>query len=98
MKGNIKVTDHKGNVIKTEYAEYDEKERVFKSLGTSIETSEKYFLNGFDIIFDNKKKLLILQKKQKIIDKENNKIFLDSFEFEINKNIFKSVGLVKIEG
>ncbi len=98
LKGNIKVTDHKGNVIKTEYAEYDEKERVFKSLGkTTIETSEEYFLEGFDIFFDNKKKIINSTKRTEIIDKENNKIFLESFEFGINDNIFKSVGFVKIE-
>ena len=98
LKGNIKVTDHKGNVIKTEYAEYDEKERVFKSLGkTTIETSEEYFLKGFDIFFDNKKKIINSTKRTEIIDKENNKIFLESFEFGINDNIFKSVGFVKIE-
>ena len=98
LKGNIEVTDYRGNIIKTNYAEYDEKKRIFKSLGdTSIETSEKYFLNGFDIIFDNKKKIINSEKKTKIIDKDNNKIFLDSFEFEIDNNIFKSVGLVKIE-
>ena len=98
LKGNIEVTDYRGNIIKTNYAEYDEKKRIFKSLGdTSIKTSEKYFLNGFDIIFDNKKKIINSEKKTKIIDKDNNKIFLDSFEFEIDNNIFKSVGLVKIE-
>ena len=39
------------------------KKRTFKSLGdTSLETSEKYFLNGFDIIFDSKKKIINSEK------------------------------------
>ena len=96
MKGNIEVTDYRGNIIKTKYAEYDEINRIFKSLGeTSIETSEKYFLKGFDIIFDNKKKIINSGKKTKIIDKENNKN-LESFEFEI-KITFLSQLVVKIE-
>ena len=36
--------------------EYDEINRVFKSFGnTSIETNEKYLIEGSDIIFDKKK-------------------------------------------
>ena len=76
LKGNIEVIDFRGNIIKTNYAEYDEKRRIFKSLGdTSIETSEKYFLNGFDIIFDNKKKLSTLRKKLRLSIKKIIKFF-----------------------
>ena len=64
LKGNIEVTDYRGNIIKLITLNMTKK-KIFKSLGeTSIETSEKYFLNGFDIIFDNKKKLSILKKNK----------------------------------
>ena len=32
-----------------------------------------------------------------IIDRDNNKIFLENFEYLIKQNIFKSIGLVKIK-
>ncbi len=98
LKGNIKVIDKRGNIIKTSYAEYDENKRIFKSLGdTFIETSEKYLLTGSDIILDDRNKIINSEKKTTIIDNENNKIFLDSFQFNINDNIFKSIGKIEIK-
>ena len=41
----IAKLDKKNNTIKTEYAEYNDKSKIFKSLGpTSIETTENYII------------------------------------------------------
>ena len=37
------------------------------------------------------------EKSAVITDQEKNKIYLDSFEYLTKKNIFKSIGYIKIE-
>ena len=64
---------------------------------TKITTSEEYVINGKNIIFDNIKKIIMSDEQALITDKDNNKIYLDKFEYNINQNIFKSIGYVKVE-
>ena len=57
LKNNVKAEDEKNNIIYSDYAEYNEKEEIFKSIGFSkIITSENYIIQADDIIVDNKKK------------------------------------------
>ena len=58
IKDNIKAVDKKNNTITAEYAEYYENEKVFKSKGyTKVITSDKYIIEGSDIVIDNKKSI-----------------------------------------
>ena len=53
-------------------------------------------LKGADIKVDNKKYNFF--KNQTLLkDPDGNQIYLENFEFNINSNIFKSIGLVKIQ-
>ena len=98
IKKNVVAQDKKNNIIKTQYAEYFEKEELFKSVGaTSITTSEKYIINGEDIIIDNSLRLISSKKSSTIEDLDGNQIYLENFEYQIDKNIFKSIGLIKIK-
>ena len=98
LKDNIEVIDIKGNTIKTNHAEYFEKSKIFKSFGlTEVKTSDDYIINGEDIVFDDSKKFIKSEKDTIITDSDKNKIFLNSFEYQINKNIFKSIGYIKIK-
>ena len=42
------------------------------------------------------KKLLAL-KKAIVKDRDNNEIYLENFEYQINESIFKSVGFIEIK-
>ena len=98
LKNNIIVTDKNNNIIETDYAEYYEKNRVFKTKGaTKITTTENYVVETNDIVFDNKKKFISSNKKTKINDQSNNIIYLQSFEYEIGTNIFKSLENITVE-
>ena len=98
LKNNIIATDTRDNQIETEYAEYFEKDKIFKSSGpTKIITSEKYIIDGKNIIFDNINKYINSKDETLVTDLDNNKIFLENFEYQINDNIFKSLGYVKIK-
>ncbi len=98
IKENIIATDDKNNIIETELAEYYEDKEILISKGpTKIVTTENYIINGESIIFDNKKKLILSKKKSSIVDEDGNIIYLDNFEYKVNENIFKSLGLIEIE-
>ena len=102
-KGNIKLRkkiiayDSQNNKIETEIADYNEKTKVFISKGpTVITTAEKYIVETEDILLNNKEGKINSNKKTTIIDKDRNKIFLESFEYSKGENIFKSIGNIKI--
>ena len=98
LKQNIFLEDMKGNRINTEYADYDDKSKIFKTLGkTEIITSDKYVVEGEDIIIDNLAQSIKSSKNTVITDKENNKIYLQNFEYITEENIFKSVGEISIK-
>ena len=64
-KNNISIVDEKDNLLLTNYAEYFEKDEIIKTVGkTKVQTKEKYNLEGSDLYFDNKNKLLNLIKNQ----------------------------------
>ena len=97
LKNKVIGIDNKNNIIETNFAEYNEISRIFNTKGfTKVLTSEKYTIEGEDIVFNNYKKVISSSKKALITDNENNKIYLSNFEYQIEKNIFKSLGDVKI--
>ena len=97
LRNNILVIDEKNNTIKADYAEYYEEKRLLKTIGfTKIITSENYIVETEDITFDNKNKYITSNEKTVVNDQNNNKIFLESFKYELKDNIFKSLTKVKV--
>jgi LPS-assembly protein len=98
IKKDVRVIDAQKNTINTEYAEYDNNTKVFKSLGlTKINTADQYEVIGEDILFDNSKNFISSIKRSIITDKDKNQINLENFEYLIDENIFKSIGLIEIQ-
>ena len=98
LKENIIAKDNFKNTIKTNYAEYDNINKIFKSNGpTTLITSENYILEGADIIFDNFNKDIKSNKSSTLKDLDGNEIYLENFEYLAEENIFKSIGLIKIK-
>ena len=59
LKGNITAKDKLNNIIKTDYAEYNNNTGLFKTVGpTNLITSENYSLEGEDLYFDNQNKII----------------------------------------
>ena len=97
LKDEIVITDNKKNKLNTNYAEFYEEKDVFITKGkTKVETIENYILNGEDLIIDNQKKIIKSEKNSILIDKEDNNIFLDNFEYDLEKSLFKSIGNIQI--
>ena len=63
---------------------------------TKIITSENYIIEGENIVLDDKNNSIKSSDKTTITDTDENKIYLENFNFNTSSNIFKSIGLVKI--
>ena len=61
----MKAIDGLNNIIKTDYAEYFEKDKYFITKGLQIITSDNYKLEGSDIIADSNKKIIKSNKEFK---------------------------------
>ena len=95
-KKNI-AEDELNNLVKAEYAEYNNLKNILKTVGTSaLITSENYTLDGKDLLFDNQNKKVKSNKKAILKDPEGNQIYLENFEYLINESIFKSLGNIKV--
>ncbi len=98
LKGNVIALDRKNNRIEAEKAEYDGNLKLFKTIGiTKILTSEGYKIEGENIVADNKERIINSNRETTITDKDLNKIYLKSFKYLIEENIFKSIGLIEIK-
>lgn len=98
LKKNIQAIDNKKNKIKSNNAIYNENFQLLKSIGpTEIVTAENYIISGDDIIFDDLNGLINSSKKTTIIDPNNNKIYLNNFQYLVEDNIFKSIGKARVE-
>ena len=97
IRKNIVAEDELNNLVKAEYAEYNNLKNILKTVGTSaLITSENYTLDGEDLLFDNQNKKVKSNKKAILKDPEGNQIYLENFEYLINESIFKSLGNIKV--
>ena len=98
LKDIFSFIDDENNKLFAGYAEYDEKEKTFKTKGeTKIITNENYILNGEDLYVDDQNKIIRSKKKSTLTDKDGNKIFLENFEYLVENHLFKSVGQIEID-
>ena len=94
--GNVIATDESNNILNTGYAEYSKDLKLLESKGeTNIITSGGFKVSGKNMVFDNSKKIIKSKEPSIIEDLDNNKIFLDSFEYSTKKSFFKSTGKIK---
>ena len=98
LKDEVVLIDRQNNKIETNHAEYFEDKKIFKTIGASkIITKEGYVVDGSNFFFDSLNNNLVSKESTVIKDVEENTIYLENFEFLNKKNIFKSVGSIKVE-
>ncbi len=97
LKNNVYAKDNFNNIIETEFAKFNKLKGIFNTLGpTKLITSENYTLEGKDLFFDEINNIIRSDKSSILEDSSGNKIYLENFEYLVNENIFKSIGLIKI--
>ena len=98
FKVNIIAKDNLNNKIKANYAEYNKINKIFETTGqTVIQTTDNYTLESEDVYADGKKKIIRSTKNSILYDEDGNEINLENFEYLAEKNIFKSIGNIKIK-
>lgn len=98
LKGNVEASDVLNNTIYADEAEYNKDLKTLETFGdTKIVTSEGYILTGQNIFFDNEKKIISSSENSLILDKDGNKIYLEMFNYFVEKKMFFSKGSIKIE-
>jgi len=96
-EGDVTITDSEGNVVKTDKAEYDksiDKVKIYQN--TIINLKNGYEIISSNILYDNKNKFISSNEKSELKDSEGNFIFVNMFEYQIEKNLFSSRGEIKI--
>ncbi len=98
LKGNIEAVDENNNTLKSDEAVYLKSEDLLSSIGlTSVTTSENYFFESSNIIFDNKNKIIKSDYPTKIVDPEGNVISVNMFNYNSIRNILFSKGEIRLE-
>ncbi len=94
---DVIIVDKDNNIIKTDYAVYNYKLQNIEAKGdTTITTSEGYIVETKDINFNKNKNFINSESPTIIKDIQNNKIYLENFNYQMKENIFKSIGLIKV--
>ncbi len=97
LKKNVIGNDSKNNIVKADFAKYDENTKIFLTVGpTEIITSENYLIESADIELNNSTKQIVSKRKTTVTDVDKNKIFVDNFEYQTGNNIFKSIGNIEV--
>ena len=91
VNGNVRLTDLKNNIsINTEKMFYLKNEEIIYTVGkTKVKISDKYVVNGYDLILFRNKMILSSDQDTNISDSIGNFYELSEFEYSITQEILK---------
>ncbi len=93
----FEVIDKLGNKYSGNNANFDEKKRILSVIGsTKIKTIEGYIVETEGLLINYNESFVRSENKTLITDQDDNSIYLENFEYEKDKNIFKSLGEIKV--
>jgi LPS-assembly protein len=97
LRGEVRAEDDLNNVLFADFARYNKDSNKLETSGnTKIITSEGFEVEGNNILFDNKNKVISSNDLTTIIDKDGNNITVEMFNYQIKKNTFSSKGNIKL--
>tara|TARA_Y100000590_G_scaffold465404_1_gene637661 strand:- start:2113 stop:4554 length:2442 start_codon:yes stop_codon:yes gene_type:complete len=96
-EGNVTIDDNEKNILNTNKASYDKfNEKIITYDNTKLILQEGYKLIGKDISYDILKRTLVSNSSSIFTDEDGNIIDTSMFRYDINNNLFSSVGEIKI--
>ena len=96
-EGNVKITDKMGNILLSDKATYDKPNELIKTLErTELILKKGYTLESKNIYYSTDKKTLNSNESSIFKDTDGNVIETSMFQYDIEKNLFSSVGKIKI--
>ena len=96
-EGNVRIDDNEKNFLNTDKATFDKQnEKILTYAYTELILSEGYQLIGKNISYNILKKTLSSDENSIFTDTDGNTINTSMFRYDINNNLFSSVGEIKI--
>ena len=96
-EGKVTVDDNEGNILKSDKVTYDKiNEKIVTYNNTELILKEGYKLVGKNILYNIAKKTLKSDKNSIFIDIDGNVIETTTFQYDIENNLFSSIGKIKI--
>ena len=96
-EGNVRIADIEGNVLISEKATYDKmNELIITYDSTELLLKEGYKLLSKDVYYNTNKKILNSAENSTFKDTDGNLIETSMFQYDIGKNLFSSIGEIKI--
>jgi LPS-assembly protein len=97
IEGQVEISDVDGNILKTNKATYDKfKEIIITYDNTKILLNEGYEVISKNILYDATKRIITSDNASTFTDTEGNIIKVSMFSYDINNNLFSSVGEIDI--
>ena len=91
LKKDIVIVDTKNNKVLAQEALYDKEKQIITTSGiTEVFTSDGYYINSSNVVFDNKSQTITSNYPSEIKDKEGNLIKLSIFNYQADKNFLFS--------
>ena len=96
-EGSVQVYDIDGNILKTDKATYNKPEEIIITYQNSeLILKEGYNVSTNKIFYDGIKKIIHTDQNAILRDVDGNLVKVDMFQYNIQKNIFSSIGKIKI--
>ena len=97
LEGKVKIIDNEGNILKADKATYDKiNEKIVTYNNTELSLKEGYKLNTKNISYNVAKKTLKSDESSIFTDIDGNIIETTMFQYDIENNLFSSIGKIKI--
>ena len=97
IMGSIEVLDIEGNILKTDKATYDKINNIIIATENSeLEIKEGFKLTSNNIIYNTLEKVISSDQNSVLTDMDGNIVSVDMFQYFLEKNLFSSVGKIKI--
>ena len=96
-EGSVKIYDTDNNILKTDKATFDKtKEIIITYQNSEIDIKEGYNIKTNKIIYYEDKKTIKSDQNTILKDLDGNLVNAQMFEYNIEKNLFSSIGKIKI--
>ena len=96
-EGNVKIDDNKGNFLTADKVTYDKlNEKILTYNNSKVLLKEGYTLIGKNILYDSANKILSSEIDSVFTDLDGNIIETSMFQYDIENNLFSSLGKIKI--
>ena len=97
VEGSVEIFDTKGNILKTDKATYDKTKGVITTYNNSkLTLTEGYKLTSNNILYSTIEKIISSDQNSIFTDIDGNIVEVTMFQYQLEKNIFSSVGEIKV--